>query len=76
MSRFEATLARVLKLLVAVARRGEASIVGGDLRAPAALSFQLGRLWRDEVKLGGQAESVRRGEEIGVKGVCSGCPYL
>jgi hypothetical protein len=59
-----------------VAELGEAWITGDGLRAPAAPSFQLGRLRRGEVQLGGQAESVRRGEEIGVKGVCSGCPYL
>jgi hypothetical protein len=59
-----------------VAELEEAWITGDGLRAPAALSFQLGRLRREEVKLGGQAESVGGGEEIGVKGLCSGCPLF
>jgi hypothetical protein len=59
-----------------VAELEEAWITGDDLRAPAALSFQLGRLRRGGVRLSGQAEAVMRGEEIGVKGVCSGCLYL
>ena len=46
-------MSKVLKLLVAVARLGEASIGGDDLRAPAASSYRFELLRRWEVKLVG-----------------------
>jgi hypothetical protein len=66
----------VLKLLVAVARRGEASIVGGDLRAPAGFVLQLVVLRRDTVKLTGVKEAGMGVERVGVKSWSSGRLYL
>jgi hypothetical protein len=66
----------VLKLLVAVARRGEASIVGGDLRAPADFVLQLVVLRRGGVKLTGGEEARMGGERVGVKSWGSGRLYL
>lgn len=54
----------MLELLVAVARRGEASVVGDDLRAPAAFVLRLEQLRRCGVKLMGGEEAGMRGEQM------------
>jgi hypothetical protein len=60
----EAALSTARKRLVAVARRGEASIVDGDLRAPADFVLQLELLRRCGVKLVGGEEAGMRGDQM------------
>ncbi|KAK1619284.1 hypothetical protein QYE76_024801 [Lolium multiflorum] len=72
----EARLSTMLELLVAVARRGEASIGGDDLRAPATPIVKLGRLRRQLSEWLGRVEAVMGGEGGAVKDSCSGRLYL
>jgi hypothetical protein len=57
----------VLKLLVAVARRGEAWINGVEVLAPAEVILRLELLRRWSVKLRGGEGSERGGRSIGVR---------
>jgi hypothetical protein len=57
-------LSMVLKLLVAVARRGEAWINGVEVLAPAEVILRLELLRRCSVKLRGGEGSERGGEQL------------
>jgi hypothetical protein len=57
-------LSRMLRLLVAVARLGVASIDGEDLRAPAAFVLRLEQLRWCGVKLMSGEEAGMRGEQM------------